>query len=324
MIKRLHIKGFKSVKDINIDSRRINLFIGEPNTGKSNILESLGLLSAFAHTRRPLKDFVRMEHTQNLFYDGLVESGAFKISMMLRDSEIGVTADYVQNRFQFKSESQNLVSLDHEGRANRSHDLKKCHFVKFYRFRSGSKMDSQELGFLVPPDGDNLASLIFSSKELRQLVTSFFDPYGWQFVVKPHERKLEIQKQSEGIVVNMPYFLASDTLQRMIFFRAAIESNRDSTLVFEEPEAHAFPFFTKHLGERIALDEYHNQYFIATHNPYLLSAILEKAPSADIAVFVTYYRDYETRVKLLSQNETAWLFEADPFFSIEQLLQEKT
>ncbi|MHA1431833.1 MAG: hypothetical protein ACTSRV_15795 [Candidatus Freyarchaeota archaeon] len=48
-------------------------------------------------------------------------------------------------------------------------------------------------------------------------------------------------------------------------------------LVFEEPEAHAFPYYTKFLAEKIALDT-SNQYFISTHNPYFLLSILEKAP----------------------------------------------
>ena len=45
MIENLSIKNFKSIKDLSIDCKRINLFIGEPNAGKSNILEALGVMS---------------------------------------------------------------------------------------------------------------------------------------------------------------------------------------------------------------------------------------------------------------------------------------
>ena len=38
MIRTLEIKNFKSIKELRLDCRRINIFIGEPNTGKSNIL----------------------------------------------------------------------------------------------------------------------------------------------------------------------------------------------------------------------------------------------------------------------------------------------
>ena len=102
----------------------------------------------------------------------------------------------------------------------------------------------------------------------------------------------------------------------------AIESNKDSSLVFEEPEAHAFPYYTKHLGERLASDENKNQYFIATYNPYLLSAIWEKAKEGDVAVFATYYRNYETRVKPLTSEDMGWLFEADPFLGVSHLVED--
>jgi len=108
----------------------------------------------------------------------------------------------------------------------------------------------------------------------------------------------------------------------MVFYSVAIESNKESVLVFEEPEAHAFPYYTKHLGERIALDENKNQYFIATHNPYLLTAIWEKSAAGDVAVFATYYKDYETRVKPLTADDMAWLFQADPFLGVSHLVEE--
>ncbi|MCS7338044.1 MAG: hypothetical protein NZ739_07385, partial [Verrucomicrobiae bacterium] len=96
--------------------------------------------------------------------------------------------------------------------------------------------------------------------------------------------------------------------------------NRDAVLVFEEPEAHAFPYYTKHLGERIALDQ-SNQYFIATHNPYLLTAILEKANKEEVAVFATRYRDYATEAHLLTESQLARLLEADPFLGLEHTLE---
>ena len=45
MITTLNIERFKSIRTLELSCRRVNVFIGEPNTGKSNILEALGLLS---------------------------------------------------------------------------------------------------------------------------------------------------------------------------------------------------------------------------------------------------------------------------------------
>ncbi len=73
MIKALSVERFKSIRRLQINCRRINLFIGEPNTGKSNILEALGFLSWCGRLNAPLKEYVRIQLAKNLFYDGLVD-----------------------------------------------------------------------------------------------------------------------------------------------------------------------------------------------------------------------------------------------------------
>ncbi|HOK56326.1 MAG TPA: AAA family ATPase, partial [bacterium] len=69
MIKKLNVKNFKSLKELEITCKRINVFIGEPNSGKSNILESLGFLSFLGGYAIELKNFVRMLQIIDLFYD---------------------------------------------------------------------------------------------------------------------------------------------------------------------------------------------------------------------------------------------------------------
>jgi len=123
------------------------------------------------------------------------------------------------------------------------------------------------------------------------------------------------------VIIAHPYSVVSDTLQRVVFHIAAMETNRDSILIFEEPEAHSFPFYTKYIAERIAFDE-SNQYFISTHNPYFLLAVLEKTPKENIAIFVTYLRDYQTQVKALSEQELEEILDldVDVFFNLERFL----
>ena len=79
---------------------------------------------------------------------------------------------------------------------------------------------------------------------------------------------------------------------------------------------------SKYLGERIALDKT-NQFFIATHNPYLLSAIIEKSRKEDVQVFITYFKDFQTRVKPLNTDQLSELMEADPFFNLDRFIEEE-
>ncbi len=46
MITKIHIKNFKSIYDLEFAVGRVNLFIGENGSGKSNILEALAFVSA--------------------------------------------------------------------------------------------------------------------------------------------------------------------------------------------------------------------------------------------------------------------------------------
>jgi len=58
LINLLIIKNFKSIKEAQLSCKRINLFIGEPNTGKSNLLESIALLS-YIYTMEEAKEILK-------------------------------------------------------------------------------------------------------------------------------------------------------------------------------------------------------------------------------------------------------------------------
>jgi len=211
--------------------------------------------------------------------------------------------------------------IGYEGSSSRGANPKALD-IKFFRFKDQAKYDDKEAGSLKPPNGSNLFSVVFSSKVLRDFMEEFFRKYGLKLLMRQKERVFELVKQADGPLITYPYVLASDTLRRIIFYTVAIASNKDSVLVFEEPESHAFPYYTKYLGERIALDQT-NQFFIATHNPYLLSAIIEKAPKQDVQVFITYFKDFQTRVKPLAANQLSELMEGDPFFNLDRFIEEE-
>ena len=46
MIEKIHIQNFKSIYDLEIEVGKVNLFIGENGSGKSNLLEALVFVSA--------------------------------------------------------------------------------------------------------------------------------------------------------------------------------------------------------------------------------------------------------------------------------------
>ncbi len=322
MITKLSVSNFKSVRQLDIDCKKVNLFIGEPNTGKSNILEALALLSWTGRVIGAgigVTDYVRFQTMTDIFYDQQKDD-AINISVT-GEPTAKVKVSFEDDRFQFREEpdSSPFVSVDYKG-GHSGGDYQKARSIKFFRFLDTARCDDKEPGSLKPPNGSNLFSVVFSSKVLRDSMEEFFRKYGLKLLMRQQERVFELVKQADGPLITYPYVLASDTLRRIIFYTVAIASNKESVLVFEEPESNAFPYYTKYLGERIALDKT-NQFFIATHNPYLLSAVIEKADKQDVQVFITYFKDYQTQVLPLTPDQVVELMEADPFFNLDRFIE---
>ena len=342
MINTLEINRFKSIKSLTLDCRKINLFIGEPNTGKSNILEALGLLSFLSYGdtgQDNVKEFFRFERTLNLFYDEIVDE-----PLEVRRDEVKFSLRATGGNFVGGVEdsndgliigidaferpvigTQNVLRGDHTGVGRIGQALEptaaKISEVKFYRFRVRTTFDERRSDFLLPPSGNNLLSLLVAHRELRTAVNNPFRSRGLRLGLRPQEGKIEVIKSLEDdIIISHPYSLASETFQRLTFYQAAILSNQNSALVFEEPESHSFPYHTKFLAEQIALDENGNQYFIATHNPYFLLPVLEKARKEDVAVHIVYYEDYQTKTRELAPEDLAELAEVDVFTNLERYL----
>ena len=325
MITKLSVSNFKSVRQLDIDCKKVNLFIGEPNTGKSNILEALAMISWWANPNRDLGDYVRFQAMQNLFYDQLLDHEIHvSLSLSSGKSEAGLFIRFAKDQFEIRTQptSEDIATVDYQGHFTGGTVIQQAGDVKFFRFKNMTQYDDAEPGSLKPPSGTNLFSVVFGSESLRETVKEFFRKYGLKLVLKPQERLFELLKQKDDLVFTFPYTLTSDTLRRIIFYTVAIASNKDSVLVFEEPESNAFPYYTKYLGERIALDQT-NQFFIATHNPYLLSAIIEKTRKEDVQVFITYFKDFQTHVKPLTSDQVAELMEADPFFNLDRFIEEE-
>ena len=325
MIKNLEISNFKSIKHLKLECKRINLFIGEPNTGKSNILEAIALLSHIYHCGgRDIRNFFRFENMTNIFYDNILENSIVvlfdekKLEIQFKDGFFH--GNYVDEK---NRQVKDIFRYDYQGSGSQlllAELTRDFSMFKFYRFVTRTHFPNQRSEFLSPPDGDNLLAVILTRKDLRNIIKKVFDSFNLILAFEPQEGKIKVQKQLEDVVISFPYSLASETLQRLVFYLAAIYSNKDSVIAFEEPEAHAFPYYTKYLAETIAQDKNNNQYFISTHNPYFLLSVLEKAPKGEVAVFHTKLEDYQTKVKPLTKEQIGEILEkgVDVFFNLER------
>lgn len=235
-IRQIEIKNFKSIKETHLEQRkRINLFIGKPNVGKSNLLEALSLFSfPFLKylKRKDIRQFIRVENMSELFYDGDI------------NQPIHIKADPYRAAVTWSP--QNTLSV--------------------------------ELRF-------------------------------------PHEEEIKsIREKENGEIFLIPFSGLADTLQRIIFYKAAIQSNRNSVLLFEEPEAHAYPPYITGIVQDI-IHSTENQFFLTTHSPYVVNALLEN-PTNDLSIYVVDMKDGCTVVKRLTDDDLQNVYEygVDLFF----------
>ena len=77
MITKLHIEGYKSIKNQNIELRPINILIGGNGTGKTNFISTFNLLRSIFEGN--LQNYVSKKgSTNNLLYMGKKQTTKIK------------------------------------------------------------------------------------------------------------------------------------------------------------------------------------------------------------------------------------------------------
>ncbi len=315
MVKHVSIKNFKSVKDVAFETKRVNLLLGTPNSGKSNILEALGLFSA-SHVRN-LKDYIRFKKTENLFYDNDVTQD---IEIRADDyfCQINFDKGIFRGKCNMGEENYLEFRLNYNGEYDRQVQENILPF-RYYRF----KLDytaSAGFEYLLPPFGKNLFSILYTNKQLRKEVSQLLLEKGFRLIIDTQDKKIEILKEVDDIFYTYPYESLSDTVQRVVFYMTAMATNQNSILLLEEPEAYIFPYYVKFLADKI-IQNTDNQYFIITHNPYFLFSMIEALPESDLAVMMTSMENYQTQVVALTsaQLEKVKVLGNDFFLNPEQI-----
>ncbi len=335
----VRITNFKSLKDVTLsDCKRINLLIGKPNVGKSNILEAIGLFGiGYSHLtkNKNLSQFIRANNFRELFFDGNTEE-PITISIDSDNNNypycrVKIDEEFIDNSFDLQEIIKILYFIDNtktEFILDKTLNIQLIengtfYKVKQYKFLHSPELENLWFPYLMPPFGVNLFYVIQEHKQLKKELASIFTEYGLKLVFDTANHSLKIMKVlKDDEVFLLPYDSIADTLQRIIFFKAAIVSNENSIILFEEPEAHCFPPYITHIAREIISSE-SNQFFIATHSPYILDTFLEKDRN-DLAIYMADFKDGQTVIKRLTDSELNEVYEygLDLFFNSELFTDE--
>ncbi len=358
-IEKLQIVNFKSIKNLELEEfRRINLFIGRPNIGKSNILEALSVFNLplfFDKNSGSINNLIRLKEPSQLFFLGETKNSsiikAIKANRRLNikckidfDKKFGGLEFSFESGVFFKKEFNSYETiLDFDSELNHSgasstfasnvkdtisfseSDKSKLNDFNFrkYVFLNGNlfKKIKDYKPFLIAPHGDNLEYVIRLNPELREKINSWFSHDGLRLVLNSGQGTLEVlvdfDINGNDAVFILPYSAIADTLQRIIFYKTAVASNENSILIFEEPEAHAFPPYIAEFTQEV-INSKTNQFIMATHSPIIVNDFLENARE-DLAIFMVDFKDGQTVAKPLSREEVeeVYINGVDLFFNNE-------
>ncbi len=317
MIQNVAVSNFKSLKDVSFNCERVNLFIGKPNSGKSNILESIATFSFWDFVN--LKELISFTTSTDLIFELDVRQN---LSLRLDDMKLDVKFPN-QASFSSHAHTSNFF-ISQDGSLSNKDGQKDSRLdeIRSYKFDQIPDFIGEPIDRLLPTQGKNLPAVLYSNRELRNLLGNLMDEFHLEIVVRAGKNLIDFQRKADGIAVSYPISSISETLRRIVFYLAAIKTNKNSTILFEEPEAHAFPYYTRYLSELIASD-LDNQYFISTHNPYFLLSMIEKTPRENLCVNLVSMKQDKTELKRLSESGLKEILEEgiDVFFNIERLNQ---
>ena len=348
MINHLRIRNYKSIKDLDIATKRVNVFIGEHNSGKSNILEALSWFSINAFDQDKVHEIFRFKNPTDFFYDfdtsKSIEVNTDELNLIIRyakndhgtlqnefegliypsvgDIEALKDSNWSNLKDRFKYYCVFKLPIPFEGKIGGISGQLQSSF-RTYIYRNLKQFQRSFRPFLDPPFGENIPYLLISNKNYKDLVSAIFKEKGFRLMIKPNEGDINMAKDIDDELYAYPYTSISETIQRIVFFMLAIESNKNAILILDEPESNTFPMYTKQLAESIALDD-SNQYFLATHDPYVLGSLLSKTPSDHLSIFITKMDDYETKVTKVDEKELSSLLDkgADIYFNLSKFIAE--
>jgi AAA15 family ATPase/GTPase len=348
-IKNIEIKNFKSIRHAKIeDCRRVNVFVGYPNVGKSNILEAIGgfsLLNRKLFESNSLKDIIRFSRFTDLFFNAdtrvpvhITINGELDLVYGLSDldklslfigglgeasnkSNVSIRRGETYLKTVVNKDGSFLfaegVDIEHTGKA----------LIKKYTYNSNSVFKSAGNLNLNIPYGRNLNDVLENNPDLRKEYNEILKQYGLNlnFDRTVEGNKLELKRTlPDGTTYTLDWDLIADTLKRLFFYKAAIQSNQNSILLFEEPEAHMFPPYIAKFTMDVMYDKNNNQYFIATHSPFVLNDFMEDMDNSDLSIYAVGYVNGETTIIRLTDKQVNDIYQygVDLFFNLEDFLKD--
>lgn len=277
----IEIAGYKSIKDIHLDLKPINILIGANGSGKSNFISFFEFLNALQGKR--LKEYVALrggtdkllhkgsDNTQTIEFDTSFGNGinGYRASLKLGDEGFVFTSEHLVFRGNGKDISNfgteaNVKSTDNYRAKYVLHHLnsfRKYHFHDTSKNSPFSKMSNVVNGqYYLYEDGSNLSAFLYNIHQKHKIVYNriiqtiqSIAPYFLDFFFQPNEEgHIRLQWQSK---YSSTIYGASDLSDGSIRFIALttlfMQPKLPTSIIIDEPELGLHPFAISKLAGMI-------------------------------------------------------------------------
>jgi len=341
MLKELKIFGFKSIREMKLELKPLNVLIGANGAGKSNFIDLLRLLKS-------------LQNNQLQFYIGkaggassLLHYGASVTAQMgahfgfnIDNTTIGYEvrfADAPIDTLIFAEES--LESMQHFGMGHKEslffnsqdvahaalaqkmrHEVSQYGLFQFHDTSETAKMRGNcELHHnrYLMNDGRNLAAILY---KLQQTQLSYYEriidtiqqiaPFFEDFILEPlalNPNYIQLHWRSRNSTYEFgPHQLSDGTLRAMALITLLLqpESDLPTLLVLDEPELGLHPYAITVITSLIRSASVHSQIILATQS----SPLIDHFEPTDVVV-VEQQQGISSFKRLESETLTEWLEE---------------
>jgi len=302
MIKKLKIKNYKSLKDIELELDKFNVLIGPNASGKSNLLDCLAFISEIAQGKvnESLAGRGRYKH---VVFSGEKENIELSIDFM-RDnepsryfisvSEMGIDEERLTiedvgvidrhlNEIKKRLDTGELEKVT-EGTwvsAIYHHSPKTREYLnswRSYNFITSEmrKTYSARRNLILDKNGGNLAQVLLSLHNERPKTFDKIEDMLEQAIPQIDELLTPLTEDGETYVAirekgfdsPFDYFQVSDGTLKLLAYITAITANEPKLICFEEPENFIHPRLFELLLEILKKSD--KQIILSTHSPYLV------------------------------------------------------
>ena len=256
MITRLSISRFESIRELQMDCRKVNVLIGAPDTGKTNILEALHFLSRLGWNL-PLDASLRLSQQQGfdaLFYRQFfdqpfeIAGDAFRVTAMVAGPGIRHLNVAISN---YGSAD---VPFAHQFNVPGFQDLRYYSFADAgqWAYRTDFHWEPRSLRLR---HGQNLMYIARHNERVYDFLKELVAELDWKLRFDSGSKRFVLSEVRKDDIIDYNLELLSDSIKRYFFFGAILLTSKNAVLIFDEPDVQAFPPYPKQLGRMIAEDD---------------------------------------------------------------------